>query len=121
MSERLPQCHGDCGVDEPHPREIMAGGVRCVACGRRRRAAKYILADSPCDEEPVSQEWMEENGFEYRDARNPFLRISTQSGWLKMYTINCSWWIGNINLPDPETIGDVRRLLSALGVDVKPV
>lgn len=55
------QCQGDCGVDEPYDQEIMAGGVLCGACGRRRSSTKYTLASHPPnDDEPATEEYVEQ-------------------------------------------------------------
>lgn len=36
----------DCTIDQPYPVEIMAEGVLCGGCGRRRPNVKYIIADN---------------------------------------------------------------------------
>jgi hypothetical protein len=35
-----------CGSQEPYPDHIMAGGVICGGCGRRRPNIKYIRASA---------------------------------------------------------------------------
>ena len=45
------QC-SECGVDEPYPTEIRAGGVLCGGCGRSKPSTLYLLAPPPSDAAP---------------------------------------------------------------------
>lgn len=50
------QCeqNGPCSTTEPYEKEIIAGGILCGGCGRRRPGTKYILPATP---QPVTGEF----------------------------------------------------------------
>lgn len=37
----------ECRVESPYEAEILAGGIHCLGCGRKRPGTKYVLASSP--------------------------------------------------------------------------
>lgn len=161
MSEQR-QCEQNgetCGSQEPYPAEIMAGGVLCGGCGRKRPAVKYVLASrvaepvnaklpeacirlrgtsaaQSCDEsfadkaiaaartqaeddaKPVDEEWLRSIGFL---PVVEHLELSCGVAYLDEFRLKWMiaarhFWFSGLVLPHIQTRGDVRRLLSALGV-----
>lgn len=87
------------------------------------RVARACLAEHPADDdEPVTAEWLESIGF-YRDGTHPDDPFTCRESALYLspkYDDETTWVvfvevyeIGNI-----KTRGDVRRLLTALGIEV---
>lgn len=79
------------------------------------------LAEHPADDaEPVTEEWLRSVGFSSR-PNNRWLQIRTpQGGRLDCWMASPLWEFHDEAVAIPQTRGDVRRLCTALGIDLAP-
>lgn len=82
----------------------------------------YLAEHSADEADPVTRKWLESIGFESNHGRLGLgqLQLTFYEGWN-------SWWAfsdfkGSTRLRDDlKTRGDIRRLLSALGISTKEI
>lgn len=82
----------------------------------RMDALRAALARHADDGEPVTKEWWDQLlGFRQRKFGDHFGLYLTPNGEVELFNS------AHIHILPCKTRGDVRRLLAALGVDIKPV
>lgn len=117
------------GGEAMDAKELREAAEHCLATSEGRYdgtsigaclMARYILATMPDDDaEPVTEEWLETMASMALSKRY-CLTIGPVWACPPCGNLDWHWSIsdGRFLLPIPKTRGDVRRLISALGVEV---
>jgi hypothetical protein len=71
------------------------------------------------DETPIDEAWLGSVGFEWDDELEEYVALGNESLPLTFDNVLQRWMFGGAKVSAPRTRGDVRRLCSALSIQLK--